>query len=380
MKVILKRLLLPLSHENQIRFWGIILCYIHLVTFLFWSNKNLEGIICSPLFPDCQSFFAWSSSLRHIYLTSYGLLAMLTAFFFLLKKDLFARLGFVILCLMKLIYHLSDYRNMGNYHYISHLFNLIFLLSPQKLKLSKLFLVLTYAAAGLLKFNTDWLSGAVIRAPFYFSGKSLEWVSAWVIVLELGLVWFLLSKIKWLKWFVLFQLVLFHILSWKIVGFFYPVVMLLLLSVFLLDRDDFDMRYSIFEVIPVGIFIIAQLVPLLFFPLSSLDGKGRIFSLNMFDAMSECRSSAFLRFKHHTVEYNPSFNHYGVRIKCDPWLLVNQLKLTCKGQQKNSSFVDADVSHQVKRFSDSYIPVTFSFKDICTRPLDASFWGVLKQK
>ena len=48
--------------------------------------------------------------------------------------------------------------------------------------------------------------------------------------------WGLLARNRWLFWGVFAQILLFHLVSFSVVGFYYPILMVLLLSVFPLSR------------------------------------------------------------------------------------------------------------------------------------------------
>jgi len=58
----------------------------------------------------------------------------------------------------------------------------------------------------------------------------------YVIVLELGVTWGLLARRAWIFWTALAQFLVFHALSWQVVGFFYPLLMFAILAIFPLSR------------------------------------------------------------------------------------------------------------------------------------------------
>src|SRR5438552_19020302 len=69
-----------------------------------------------------------------------------------------------------------------------------------------------------------------------FSGAGVVAACVYVIVLELGVAWGLLAKRAWIFWTSFAQFLVFHALSWQVVGFFYPLLMFAILTVFLLSR------------------------------------------------------------------------------------------------------------------------------------------------
>ena len=59
---------------------------------------------------------------------------------------------------------------------------------------------------------------------------------AYVIVLELVVSWGLLARRAWIFWAAFAQFLLFHALSWQVVGFFYPLLMFAILTIFPVSR------------------------------------------------------------------------------------------------------------------------------------------------
>src|SRR5205085_60897 len=95
-----------------------------------------------------------------------------------------------------------------------------------------------YLWAALLKFSPEWLSGVWTygKTPLGMPDALVPAASVYVLVLELVLVWGLLSRRAWLFWLTFAQFVLFHIASWNVVGFFYPLLMFGILALFPLLR------------------------------------------------------------------------------------------------------------------------------------------------
>ena len=177
-----------------------------------------------------------------------------------------------------------DYRFMGNYHYMPFLVSFMFLFIPQKLFFIPLLLVCFYFFAGLLKVsNLDWLTGLAfpenLDFPLFFNENIKLILCFYVVCLEIIGVWCLVfiqtnckgkellntfaffrrktatKKIRsrniktiW-KIMIYFQLILFHALSYFIVGYFYPLIMFCLLSLFffifiLNEKSDIFYRFD----------------------------------------------------------------------------------------------------------------------------------------
>ncbi len=281
---------------------------------------------------------------------------------------LFALTVFKYLCL------LLDYRMMGNYHYMPFLVSFFFLFIPQKSLSLRFLITLFYVAAGSLKFNLEWLSGASIgEKPDFLPQILFEYSCAYVVALETLMVWLLWSKRRWLRFAGLAQLVLFHAVSWYWVGYFYPLIMASLLSIYPLgwhssrdaqwrNRDSArDAHPGLLESasklrrtaqLALMIYILLQVLPHLSSADSALDGTSRILSLNMYDARSVCTGAIFLHYNDgeqtKTVAYRPDL-HTGVRIHCDPILFEAEAHNLCRDQMRNETFRDLDIFLVAKR-------------------------------
>jgi hypothetical protein len=96
---------------------------------------------------------------------------------------------------------------------------------------------LFYFWAGTLKVNWEWISGAALYRPlWFFTGRGVIVACAYVVLMELFVSWGLLARRSWIFWSAVAQLALFHVMSWAVVDFFYPILMFLLLSIVVLDR------------------------------------------------------------------------------------------------------------------------------------------------
>ncbi len=145
----------------------------------------------------------------------------------------FEKWGWWLLALataLKFAIFLGRYNLMGNYHLVHFFMVGLFLMGSSKSFAYRAGLVAIYFLAGLLKLNSEWLTGAALLRPTDFPDAWNALALGYVVTLELGLCWLLLSQTRLLRLFVLVQLLIFHAFSWKIVGFFYPVTMFLLLT------------------------------------------------------------------------------------------------------------------------------------------------------
>src|SRR5207245_10502458 len=141
-----------------------------------------------------------------------------------------------------------------------------------------------------------------------FSGVGVGLACAYVRVLELGVAWGLLAKRAWIFWTSFAQFMVFHALSWQVVGFFYPLLMFAILTVFPLSRlvEPRDPSEGLLVALWRGhalraayalaaLFSLLQLVPCAFSGYRTPTGQGRLDALHMFDARATCSGLAHLR-------------------------------------------------------------------------------------
>src|SRR6267142_2687052 len=165
-----------IERDDALRWYGVAMAFLHVVTYLFWVDHRIAGIvhaqaepICWPLLPECAAVRKLSQS------------------------------GVTLLL--------------------------------------RVLVTLFYFWAGTLKLNWEWVSGAGLYSPMWpFSGMGVVVACVYVIVLELGVTWGLLARRAWIFWTALAQFLVFHALSWQVVGFFYPLLMFAILAIFPLRR------------------------------------------------------------------------------------------------------------------------------------------------
>ena len=164
--------------------------------------------------------------------------------------------------------------------------------------------MLFYFWAGTLKLNWEWVSGGALYRPLWLlTGPAVVAACAYVVVLELVIVWGLLSRRSWIFWSSLAQVLLFHVMSFAVVGWFYPLLMFALLAIFPLARcipgappepasasassggacrgrrSRWRSRFSL-----------VQLTTHLYPGDTAITGEGRLFALHMFDARVVCEA------------------------------------------------------------------------------------------
>lgn len=372
--------------ENEIlRKYGFFLSLIHIYTFLFWFlNSKIYNFIgadaqaiCQPFFQNCRDFRFMNAESWRWALVGYFVLAVIGCVLWLTRFVTSAYLYFLFLILVKLLFYVQDYRLMGNYHYIFFLISFVYAFLPRKVTVLPIFIVLIYLAAGSLKFNYEWLSGAALYGQLgILSFFPLELATAYVLVLEMAVSLLLLSKNNKIRVLALGQFVLFHLYSVQIVGLYYPLVMFSILSIFVLmiQRKSFPSYQDIFSwreafvYIALG-FVLCQAYPKLFFPRSAVTGEGRLISLNMFDAQASCRHSFNLQSPVGGYTLFNDLSQIGVRIKCDPYLYRELAINICSTLKQEKSTAKLNLFLQSRKFSEPAFKVIVDERDICSKAL-----------
>jgi hypothetical protein len=383
--------------DPVLRIYGAILVFVHVLTFLFWrGDAPLQTILPVQATPICWPFFEECHRFR--FLTPTGVDALLWAYLALslAAVALFARrptvgwayASLLVLETLKTLIIVQDYRLRMNQHYMAFFVALVFLAFPVKRRLLQYLVVLFYFWAGTLKLNRDWLSGAM------FGARSLLWIPAdlvplacaYVIVLESVLVFGLFSRRRWIFWGTLGQLLLFHLISYPVVGLYYPSLMSSLLSIFplarLIGRESEGPGLAALarglEPVPtyalLAGFSALQLVPHMFPGDSAITGEGRLFALHMFDAQVVCEA--------HVTVHDAQGGSRRVqivplvpgRVRCDPIVYLSFARALCRQGKEHRRWVDLDLSLGSRRASESRLHPVVELDRFCGQTIHYDVW------
>ncbi len=374
-----------ISGSNALRWYGFFISLTNVFSWIFWQQRTIVYAkpICWTFVPYCNEYNSFFNAYAGYIIGLYGAISVFTCLLFAFTQIKKAYWSLMIIFFLKLFIQFHDYRLMGNYHYMSNIIMLLFLFIENKAHLIRLAIVGFYMGAGLIKFNTDWLSGQAFLSPGWGTGKLLEFLLAGAILLELFISQMLLSSNRYLRSFSLFAFIFFHIYSFSVVGWFYPMIMFSLLSIYLLSTENFDVKSVLNKpsnLAYVLIFLFAQLVPILFFEKPSITGQGRLVSLNMLDAKAVCVNYVSYSPNEKSLVFAAYDNSYlGIRIGCDPLVLVENIKNDCtqiKEKNLNRKLDFHFYARNIAYSSDSY---EMNFKDVCNNPPRISLMGVVSQ-
>jgi hypothetical protein len=385
--------------DRVLRYYGAAMAILHVVTVLWWLDQRVIGFlhagaepICWPVYPDCERLRVLGpAGLAHL-LLAYLLAAIAVALLFRDERHAAAAYwGLLGLNLLKAAIMLLDFRLRMNQHYMAFSASAVFLLVPGKRDALRVLVTLFYVWAGTLKLNWEWISGAGLYRPvWFFTGAGVVAACAYVAVLELVGSWGLLARRAWVFWSAFAQFLVFHVFSWPVVGFFYPLLMFAILSLFPMCR-----RWPAGPDAPAGPGLLAslwtgrqrwptyataagfsllQITPYAFPGDPALTGEGRLYALHMFDARPACRGYATLKFAAGTVAYRDLLLPLDTRIACDPVVYYNRARNLCR-ERARSGVRELDLYLWARRATSPAFQRIIAVEDFCGRQIRYNpFW------
>ncbi len=378
------------------RLYAVGLGLLHVITGLSWLRYGylahlLEARgVCWPFLPACDALRgALGPELLRAGFTVYIVLGCITAGLFALSRWRPGLLALLAATLLELLLHSLEYRTRSNEVYMFNAALAVFLLAPrQKPQLLQALLACFYLWAGLLKFKAEWISGAALYInPIFIPAFLIPASCVYVLVLETVFIWGLFSNSARVRWLVFLQLLLFHAISWSVVGWHYPLLMFTLLSIYplvwlrepgaLLSWTSLSTgaapRRSI--AITAALFSLLQLPAYTIFPGdSSLTGEGRLFALDMFDTQPICEGGAILHQADGGARMVPLIDPLlKSRRRCDPLVLFSKAKDLCAAQG-GGDVVSIDVRVDARRKSDPVLHPLIRAQDFCNPKVAYSIW------
>lgn len=356
--------------DPVLRLYGVALGLAYVVTYLAWTTPpGIAGMlasgspaICWPFWEDCSVARVFDAAGITTILRIWLAAVILAGAAFAFRRT--SALGVVGLALVEIVRVLivaQDFRLRLNQHTMLTWAAAAFLLLPSKRRLIPALLVSFYFWAGVLKLDGEWLSGAALYNldRFWIPAPLLPAACAYVVLLELVLVWGLYSRRGWVFWGTLAQLAVFHVFSWPVVGFYYPLLMFALLSIFpagrLLGGPEGEpgtarVPASGPAAVFLAAFALSQVVAYAFPGDSAITGEGRLFALNMFDAKVVCEGTMRLHMGEDRILEVPIRNEgYAHRIRCDPVLYFNLARNACREFRSSGWITDLDLRLRSRR-------------------------------
>src|SRR5262249_24124233 len=120
-----------------------------------------------------------------------------------------------------------------NQHYMAFFVTVPFLAIPRKREAIRLVVPCFYFWAGVLKLNREWLSGAALYGDiWFFIPATRPGACAYVFILAGAFFVGLWARNPWIFWPVFVHFLAFHVISFSVVSFFYPLLMFSILAIF----------------------------------------------------------------------------------------------------------------------------------------------------
>jgi len=378
-----------IERDPVLRGFGLALALANVLSFAYWQiSLPIAEIlardaapICWPFFDDCYVLRVFSAGAIDALLWGYLAASLAAALAFTSPR--FARIGWWIL--VGLLFYrgfflFQDYRLRLNQHYMLYWSMLAFLFVPGKRAAIRYLVVAFYFWAGIIKIDPVWLSGVALagESPLLVPKALIPAACVYVVILEAVLIFGLLSKRAGWFWATLAQLAIFHVTSWSIVGFYYPLLMACILSIFVLDRlvrpppqlaearSHARARRVALGALLGGFFAL-QLLPYAYPGDSAITGEGRFFALHMFDSALECEAVAAYE-KRDGGWQDPialQAPHVFGRIHCDPIVFWNIARHICRSHRTDPNFVDIGVLVRTRRRGETGWHRIMNFEHFC---------------
>lgn len=368
--------------SEGLRWLGFLVAFGHMMTFLYvmpdgvFHLSNVANPQCWSYLPGCEALHVPSKMFWVFYFAFYLALTIYSLVAFYRSHSLKAYFTLLTLTVMKTVFLVIDRSFMGNYHFMHLLYSGVLLFFPQKQMSLKILVAWFYLSAGSLKLNIEWLSGAAVGGgPAFLPSLLQQWAYAYVVILELFVVWGLFARGARLRWFTFLQFFMFHAVSFYWVGYFYPSIALSMLMVFPFSWLSSSSTAAVPRpaAVLVGLLSFFQVAAFLSEKDPAIFTHRRLISMNMYDARSVCATNFQLHQKHGIVVYNPDLKAFGVRVRCDASLVLNQAKNLCKDNFQNENFISLDISMVSKRLTDLEYSEVFSLTDVCAKIDSASY-------
>jgi hypothetical protein len=386
------------NDDRVLRIYAAILSGIHILTGAAWfAFKHVttlttgDDAVCWPFAPGCEQVRALlSPRMVGALVVTYMALGAAAIFAFLDRRAARGFFFYALASILGLGIYALDYRLRLNQTMMFAWASAIFFFAPRPKLAIQILVPLFYAWAGTLKLTPEWLSGDALYArPLFVPDALIPAACTYVVLLELVIIWGLYAQNLRIRIAVYAQLLLFHLTSFSVVSWFYPLMMIAITAIFpLIWRFSPDAAFTFsylrrdagLKRIALGIvggFSICQIVPHLFPGDTAISGEGRLFALHMFDARVVCEGGATITRSSGAQSRARLINeHLERRIRCDPIVLGATTERLCRHLRENdpNDVPRVDVAIDARRTSETQMHPLMHVADACHADLGYSIW------
>lgn len=356
----IKSTLWEINKSFSTRALGFILALTNIYSYFNWQYHStaFQGLIsgashvCWPFFKSCDTAFLLTASQINIVFGAFTFFSTLAVLSFLSSRLLAVGwLAMLIALVLKSVLYLQDYRFSSNVHYILFIVHFCYLLFPQRKLLFKFLVLAFYLNTGLLKINSEWLSGSQVLADSTLDLKALQLLSMAILLIECVVPFGLFFKHKQFRLVSLITLMCYNIFIWASGGGFYALVQLSFLVVFALEALEFN-RYDdsllvyqsyirpeptkVWIPVIVTFYAMMQLLPILFETTQASGSEGHLLSLNPIRAKFQCENITYIN-QSKKIEHIELFDQ-GQSGQCDPYIIYRKIKSICDEQKSKADF------------------------------------------
>lgn len=364
----LRNLFNEIRLDTSLHLYGVSLSLAYILTIFFWyqdgaiTTASIDEPWCWPFYPSCWEHRATIYQAA-TFIALLGILAWLSLAYFICRKVNLACICLSLTSMMSLLLVIQDFRFRSNQICMLSWVTLVYLFAPSKRTSIPAIIIAFYLWAGKLKLNWEWISGSGLYHELWLIPQSYTTAACiYVILLQMILIWGLVSSRRWFFWTTLIQLVAFHIQSFSQIRYWYPSLMFLLLSFFVFDRIILSKNEGKQGISPsawgkgtwviILLFSLMQLIPIVRADTQLRVSSWRFFALHMFEAKYSCDIQVERVFQDRPVQVLPVFLVVNPKVKCDPVVYWNYARNRCREWSTEPQFLSMKVTINYRKYSD----------------------------
>jgi hypothetical protein len=322
------------------------------VTFYGWIERNFVSIsahlsgtnICPPYFPSCGEYYfiealplGYSQSAFYVFLFLLLCFGVYSAY---RKHWADAHLALLVCLVWKIIVaFFLTYGTAGNFDYYDTILAIVLLLLREKEYFARVIFVFLYVLASSIKIDAGWIFGNYFNslytgAPIFDSPYILPIFTNFLIIMQIGGAWLLLSNNKILQRSAFIYFFLFHLYSGIIVNYRYISTSIPALFVLFSEHKPFRIqkisRTTIAGYALMAILLCGQLTGIILPGDQKKTLEGNYYGLYMFEANHQCISTTNAYISGASEPIQSKRESHVANNRCDPYRYWFALKTRCE--------------------------------------------------